>query len=73
MPINLSKGQKISLSKEAPGLKKSMVGLGWDTNKYDGGQDFDLDASAFSLAQTASARAIRISYFMAIWNTRAAP
>ena len=47
MPINLSKGQKISLSKEAPGLKKIMVGLGWDTNKYDGGQDFDLDASAF--------------------------
>jgi tellurium resistance protein TerD len=24
-----------------------MVGLGWDTNKYDGGFDFDLDASAF--------------------------
>ena len=47
MPINLSKGQKISLSKEAPGLKKIMVGLGWDTNKYDGEQDFDLDASAF--------------------------
>ena len=47
MPINLSKGQKISLSKEAPGLKKIMVGLGWDTNKYDGGQDFDHDASAF--------------------------
>lgn len=24
-----------------------MIGLGWDTNKYSGGHDFDLDASAF--------------------------
>ena len=47
MPINLSKGQKISLSKEAPGLSRIMVGLGWDTNRYDGNADFDLDASAF--------------------------
>ena len=47
MAINLSKGQKVSLSKEAPGLTKVTVGLGWDTNKYDGGFDFDLDASAF--------------------------
>jgi tellurium resistance protein TerD len=27
----------------------ALVGLGWDTNKYDGGYDFDLDASAFLL------------------------
>ncbi|MCY6484946.1 TerD family protein [Clostridium aestuarii] len=47
MGINLSKGQKINLSKEVPGLKEAIIGLGWDTNKYDGGQDFDLDASAF--------------------------
>lgn len=47
MAINLSKGQKVSLSKEAPGLTKVNVGLGWDVNKYDGGFDFDLDASAF--------------------------
>jgi len=45
--INLSKGNKINLSKEAPGLKKIMVGLGWDTQKYDGADDFDLDASVF--------------------------
>ena len=47
MPINLSKGQKVNLSKAAPGLKHILVGLGWDTNRYDGGADFDLDASAF--------------------------
>lgn len=47
MPINLSKGQKVSLSKGNPGLKKIMVGLGWDVNAFDSGADFDLDASAF--------------------------
>lgn len=47
MSINLSKGQKIDLTKSNPGLKKVIVGLGWDTNKYDGGADFDLDASVF--------------------------
>lgn len=49
MPINLSKGQKISLTKEAPGLKVALVGLGWDTKQYDGGADYDLDASIFLL------------------------
>lgn len=45
--INLSKGQKIDLTKTNPGLKNVLVGLGWDTNRYNGGDDFDLDASAF--------------------------
>ena len=47
MPVNLSKGQKVDLTKGNPGLSKLIVGLGWDANKYDGGSDFDLDASAF--------------------------
>lgn len=47
MAINLSKGQKVSLTKGNPGLKKIMVGLGWDVNAFDSGYDFDLDASAF--------------------------
>ncbi|MED4403797.1 TerD family protein [Metabacillus fastidiosus] len=49
MAINLSKGQKVDLTKSNPGLTNITVGLGWDTNKYDGGQDFDLDASVFLL------------------------
>jgi tellurium resistance protein TerD len=49
MGISLSKGQKIDLTKTNPGLSKVIVGLGWDTNKYDGGNDFDLDASVFLL------------------------
>ena len=47
MPLNLSKGQKVSLTKGNPGLKKIMVGLGWDVNAFDSGSDFDLDAAAF--------------------------
>ena len=47
MPINLTKGQKVNLSKDNPGLKNIMVGLGWDVNAFDSGADFDLDASAF--------------------------
>ena len=49
MPINLSKGQKVDLTKKNPGLKKIMVGLGWDVNAFDSGFDFDLDAVAFML------------------------
>lgn len=49
MPINLSKGQKIDLTKGNAGLKKVTVGLGWDVNKYDGTDDFDLDVSVFLL------------------------
>jgi stress response protein SCP2 len=48
MAISLNKGGKLSLSKEAPDLKKVLVGLGWDARATDGA-DFDLDASAFLL------------------------
>ena len=46
MAINLQKGQRVNLDST---LKMALVGLGWDTNRYDGGYDFDLDASAFLL------------------------
>ena len=52
MGVCLKKGQKVSLTKNNPGLKKVVVGLGWDINSFDTGGDFDLDASAFLLADT---------------------
>ena len=52
MGVCLSKGQKVSLTKGNPGLKKVVVGLGWDVNAFDTGGDFDLDASAFLLTDT---------------------
>lgn len=59
MAISLTKGQKIDLTKGNPGLKKVIVGLGWDTNKYNGGYDFDLDASAFLLNEAGKASGIQ--------------
>lgn len=52
MPVNLQKGQKVSLTKSAPGLTKVVVGLGWDVNQFDTGGDFDLDAAAFLLGDS---------------------
>ena len=63
MSISLQKGQKVSLSKENAGLKKIIVGLGWDEAPQQGGGGFlsslfssgkkedsiDCDASAFLL------------------------
>ena len=48
MTVSLSKGGRVSLSKEAPGLSKIQVGLGWDERGTDGAE-FDLDASVFLL------------------------
>ena len=48
MAISLQKGGNVNLSKEAPGLKKVIIGLGWDPRATDGAE-FDLDGSAFLL------------------------
>ena len=52
MPVNLQKGQKVSLTKGNPGLNQVVIGLGWDINQYDTGGDFDLDAAAYLLTDT---------------------
>lgn len=52
MSVNLQKGQKVSLTKEAPQAHRILVGLGWDAKKkglFGGDSDFDLDASCFAL------------------------
>ena len=51
MPVSLSKGGNVSLSKEAPGLKRLLVGLGWKPRTTDGA-GFDLDVSVFILNET---------------------
>ena len=52
MAIQLKKGQKIDLTKGNPGLKHIKLGLGWDTNVFDGGEDFDLDVSLFMVGKS---------------------
>ena len=51
MAISLQKGQKVDLTKGNPSLTRALIGLGWDTNRYDGGADFDLDAAAFIVGE----------------------
>lgn len=55
MAISLTKGGNVSLSKEAPGISKMTIGLGWDVRATDGG-GFDLDASVFLLGANGKVR-----------------
>ena len=67
MAISLSKGGNVSLTKEAPGLQKVTVGLGWDARTTDG-QPFDLDASAIGV--DANGRVLSDQHFVFFNNTR---
>jgi tellurium resistance protein TerD len=49
MAISLQKGQKVDLTKTNPNLSNVTIGLGWDVNKFNTNQDFDLDSSVFLL------------------------
>ncbi len=55
MAISLNKGGNISLTKEAPGLSRILIGLGWDVRATDG-QAFDLDVSAFLVTDSGKVR-----------------
>jgi len=55
MAISLTKGGNISLAKEAPGMTKVHVGLGWDARVTDG-DAFDVDASCFLLKEDGKVR-----------------
>ena len=49
MALNINKGGRINITKEAPKLKVAGIGLGWEPNMQPNGPDFDLDVSAFLL------------------------
>ena len=70
MAVNLSKGQRVSLEKVAPGLSEVFVGLGWDTNITDTGDDFDIDASVFLV--NSSEKLISDSHFI-FYNNLTSP
>ena len=56
MAVSLKKGGNVSLTKNNPGLTLLTLGLGWEPRKTDGAK-FDLDASAFLLAENGKVRA----------------
>ncbi len=55
MAVSLTKGGNVSLSRAAPGLKRILLGLGWDA-RSTAGADFDLDATAFMLGENGKVR-----------------
>jgi tellurium resistance protein TerD len=67
MSVSLSKGGNVSLSKEAPGLRAVLVGLGWDVRTTTGA-DFDLDASALILG--ADGKILSDSHFIFFNNLK---
>ncbi|AFZ15478.1 stress protein [Crinalium epipsammum PCC 9333] len=60
MGIQLTKGGRFNLSKEAPNLKKLAIGLGWEVS--NSGQNYDIDASVFMLG--AAGKVINEKYFV---------
>ncbi|MEG4118082.1 TerD family protein [Microcoleus sp. N9_B4] len=47
MAMQLSKGERFNISKEAPGIKKMAIALGWQVT--EAGQSYEIDVSAFML------------------------
>ncbi|MEV7602452.1 TerD family protein [Kitasatospora sp. NPDC089797] len=66
MPVSLSKGGNVSLTKEAPGLSAVSIGLGWDVRTTTG-TEFDLDASAIVL--NADGKVLSNAHFVFFNNT----
>lgn len=71
MVVNLTKGQKVNLTKEAPhGLSKTLVGLGWDEVKpklfsmFSGAsrEDADLDASVLMVSDSGIQETVYFSH-----------
>lgn len=68
MSVDLSKGERVSLEKEAPGVTSFGVGLGWDIKEDDTGSDFDLDASVFAI--NSSGKVPKKEYFVYFNNLK---
>jgi tellurium resistance protein TerD len=64
MAINLKKGASFNLTKEEPGLKKILIGLGWDLQS----NPLDIDVSALMLS--AKGKLLDEPYFIFYNNLR---
>ena len=61
MGIQLTKGGRFNLSKEAPDLKKVAIALGWQVSQS--GQSYDIDASVYNLLMEHASTHSRIVHF----------
>ncbi len=49
MSVNLRKGEAVNLKKDAPNLKRVLIGLGWDPVKSPFKRKMDIDASVICI------------------------
>lgn len=73
MGINLEKGGRVNLSKEAPSMNKVRVGLSWNPNAFDTGHAFDLDVSVFVLKDNAGTPKLLSDDHLVFYNNPATP
>lgn len=66
MSINLKKGSSLNLTKAAPGMKKALIGLGWETSTGN----LDLDASVFMVGD--NGKLVR-EEFLVFYNNLVSP
>lgn len=72
MSINLSKGSRINLAKEAPGLSKLLVLLNW-TPQGRVGAEFDLDTSVFLTKEVNGKPALLSDKHFIFYNNTTSP
>lgn len=58
MSVKLTKGQGVNLKKDAPNLKRVLIGLGWDPVKSFIGPDMDIDASVICIKENGRCESI---------------
>lgn len=69
MSVSLTKGGRVSLKKEAPNLKRILVGLGWDPVKqtslfgFGRAQDIDIDASIICMDANDNCKSGDVVYY----------
>lgn len=73
MAINLSKGARINLGKEAPTLKNLLIKLNWEPQSRNGAE-FDLDTSVFltKLDATGAPKLVDDNHFI-FYNNKTSP
>ena len=73
MGVSLTKGGNVNLSRNFPGLRRLLVGLGWDA-RATVGTEFDLDASVFLLTESGAGRfRVRGDADMVFYNNPTSP
>ena len=70
VPVVLTKGGRVDLSKHTPSLRRVRIGLGWEPNTTDTGKDYDLDVTAFGLKGGKCVDAAHMLFYNSVNRTK---